>query len=124
MVIVAGKERLTRRGAERRRMELRVTQPFLRERIERGHVDAPAEGARRAEAYIIEQNHDYVGRTFGRPEQLDGRKLRIASVQRNLARIFVLRVWYRQLSTIDLLCGRGNDLRGDPHAQCGSKNQK
>src|SRR5208282_5769597 len=104
-------------------MELRIAQSLLRERIQRRHIDAPAEGARRTEADVIEQDYDNVWSTLGWPEWLDRRELCIARIQRSFAGIHVLRVWYRQLSAIDLLRGRGNHPRGDPQGQCNSKNQ-
>src|SRR5712692_1079540 len=113
MMIVAGEECLARRRAERGCVALGIAQAFLRERIQRLHVNAAAESAGRTETDIIEQNHDDVGRTLGWPEWLDRRKLRIARVQRNLAKIFVLRIWNRQLSAIDLLSVGGKHPRDD-----------
>src|SRR4029077_8446454 len=108
MMVVAGKERLARRRAKGGRVKLRVPEPAFRERIQRGHLDAAAERARRAEADIVEQNYDHVGRTFRRPEWLDRWKLCVARVQWDLSGILVLSIRYRQLSAIDLLRGRRN----------------
>ena len=105
-------------------MKLGVPQPSLRERIKRGHVNAAAEGAGRTEADIIEQDYDYVGCAIGRSEKLERREFRVARVDRNFARIPILRVWYRQLSAIDLLRERGSHRSRDPQAEYGSKSQK
>src|SRR5579863_383965 len=119
-MVAPGEQRLAGRRAKSRGVELCVTQPLLRECVHCRHIYTAAEGARRTETDIIEQNYDYVGRTLGRPEWLDRRELGVARIKRNFAGIFVLRIRNWQLCAIDLLSISGNDPRADHQAQCGS----
>src|SRR4051794_40656924 len=65
-MIAAGEQCRPRWRAYRRRVELVVAKSLVGQRIEGRHVDRTAEGARLAEAHIVEQNDHYIGRTLRR----------------------------------------------------------
>ena len=60
VMVAAGQQRRAGRRAERRGVELVVAQPALRQPLERRHVDRPAEGARLAEAHVVDQHDEHV----------------------------------------------------------------
>ncbi len=61
MVIAPGDQRRARRRAERRGVEVRVTQPGLRDAIHRRGRNDAAEGARRAEPAVVGHDQQHVG---------------------------------------------------------------
>ena len=75
MVIASGEQRLARGRAERGGVEAVEFQAARREPLRRRRVARPPEGARRAEAHVVEQDDEDVRRALRRPQRLDGRKL-------------------------------------------------
>ena len=55
VVVAAAEQRRPRRRADRRRVELVVAQPRLRQAVGGRHVDRPAERARHAEAHVVDR---------------------------------------------------------------------
>ena len=66
VVVAAGDQRGAGRRAERRGVELRVAQARARDPVEVRRRDDAAEGARRAEALVVDQDQEDVGRAFRR----------------------------------------------------------
>ena len=66
VVIATRDQGRARRRAERRGVEIRVTQPVLRDAIQRRGRDDAAERARRAEAAIVGHDEQHVGRALRR----------------------------------------------------------
>jgi hypothetical protein len=65
-VVAAGRQRRTRRRAERRRVELSVGQPVVGQLLHRRGLDRPAERLERAEAGVVPGDGQHVRRTLGR----------------------------------------------------------
>jgi hypothetical protein len=73
-------------------MKIVVDQPVLREALQRRHINHSAEGLGSAEAEVVEQDHDHVGRTL-RHLNLEQRRCRgLANVELRDRRVF----WFRQ----------------------------
>ena len=62
MMVAAGQQRRARRRADRRRMEGVVADALVRDARQRRRVDRPAEGVGQAEAHVVEQDDQDVGR--------------------------------------------------------------
>ena len=76
MVVAPGEQRLARGRTQRRGVESRELQTALGELFEVGRVARSAKGAGRTKADVVEQDHQHVGRTLGRPHLADRRKTR------------------------------------------------
>ncbi len=86
VVVAAALERRARRRGKRRRVEVVVAQPVLREAVERLGLDGPAERTGRAEAQVVDQHDDHVGRAL-RGLDVEGRRhLRLARVNLGIGR--------------------------------------
>ena len=66
MAIAAGEQRHAAGRTQRRNFEIVVAQPGLGQTVQRRHLDRSAEGRCVAEAHVVEQDDDHVGRTFRR----------------------------------------------------------
>ena len=77
VMVAARQQRLTRRRAQRGRVEPGVAQPALGEPLEVRRAGRAAERRRRAEPRIIEQDHQHVRRARRRPQRHDRRKRRV-----------------------------------------------
>ena len=66
VMVAAGDQGRARRRAERRGVEIRVTQPGLRDAIQRRRRDDAAERARRTEAAIVGHDEQHIGRALRR----------------------------------------------------------
>ena len=73
VVVAPGQQRLARRRAQRRGVEAVVAQPGARQALEGRCLARAAEGRRGAEAGVVEQDHEHVGRARRRPQRLDRR---------------------------------------------------
>ena len=102
VMIAPGNERRARRRAERRGMELRVTETGHRDPVQCRRWDNAAEGARRAEADVVSHDEQHVGRTFGRYHARRPPRFRLRGVLLDQAAEF--RVGRRELLSIN---GRG-----------------
>ena len=67
VMVAAGEQRLPRRRAQRGGVEARVLQPARGELLEVGRLARPAEGAGRAEADVVDEDDQHVGRALRRP---------------------------------------------------------
>ena len=76
-MVAPGQQRLARGRAQRRRVEAVVLEPVRREPLRGGRRARPAEGARRAEAHVVEQDHQHVRRALRRAQRLDRRERRV-----------------------------------------------
>ena len=65
VMIAAGEQRDAGRRTERGRVELVVAQAIVGERLDRRHMDRAAEGARLAEAHVVDQHDQDVRRASG-----------------------------------------------------------
>src|SRR5206468_2774218 len=65
VVIAAGQERRARRGAKRRRVEIVETQAAGRQLVQSRHLDRAAEGARLAEADVVQRTTTTFGAAWG-----------------------------------------------------------
>ncbi len=100
VVIAAGLERHARRRAEGRDVEVVVAEPVGGQAVEVGHLDRAAERARLAEAEVVEENHDHVGR-LGRRLHLEARRRGgLAGLERRARRIRGVR--HRQHPAVDV----------------------
>jgi len=61
-------------------MEAVVLEPVVRQPFEVRCLAGAAEGARRAEAGVVDQHDQHVRRPFRRPERLDRRKTRVGAL--------------------------------------------
>ncbi len=77
VVIAPRQERLARRRAQRRRVKAGVAQTPGRELLGIGRGTGAAEGARRAEAAVVDQDHEHVRRGSRRAQRHDRRKDRV-----------------------------------------------
>ena len=77
VVVATGQQRLARRRAERRRVEAVVLQAVRGESLGGRRRARSAEGARGAEAGVVEQDDQHVRRTRRRPQRLDRREGRV-----------------------------------------------
>jgi hypothetical protein len=77
MMIAARQQRLTRRRAQRRRVEPIEPQPLVGEPLERRRVTWSAERARSPEAGIVDHDHEHIGRPRRRSQRLDRGKRRV-----------------------------------------------
>ena len=84
VVVAAGEQRRARGRRDRRGVELRVAQPVLGQLVQRRRVAGPAEGARRAEADVIEEDDDDIGSPLGRLDRLRKIRLRVFHAQPDL----------------------------------------
>ena len=75
VVVAAAEQRRPRRRAQRRRVEARVLEAAVREPLGRRRVARPAERARGAEADVVNQEDEHVGRARRRAQRRDGRIL-------------------------------------------------
>ena len=64
VVIVAGEQRHARRAAQRGGVKAVVLQARVRQLLQRGHLDRPAERAAAAEADVVDQHDDDVRRAL------------------------------------------------------------
>ena len=74
MMIAACKQCLPSGRAERGGVEAIVLEPARGEPLKIGRLTRPSKGAGCAEANIVEKDDEYVRRSFGRTQRLDGRK--------------------------------------------------
>ena len=102
--IAAGQERRARRGAKRRRVEIVETQAAGRQLVQSRHLDRAAEGARLAEADVVQQDYDDVRRALGRLHVETRGRTHIARAQLRDDR--GLRLGDRQDRPVDLLRDR------------------
>ena len=77
VVVAPGQQRLARRRAQRGGVEAVVLQPVRRQPLGGRRVARAAEGGRGAEAHVVDQDDQHVGRALGRAQRLDRRILRI-----------------------------------------------
>ena len=77
VVVAAGEQRLARRRAQRGRVEAVVLQAARRQTFGVRRLAWAAEGARRAEARIVDQDDEDVGRALRRAQLLDRRIFRV-----------------------------------------------
>ena len=91
VVIAAVQQRRARRRADRRVVEGVVAQPLLRQAIGGRHVHRPAESARDAEAHVVDQDEQHVGRALGRLHLEARRRRGVADVELRDRRIARLR---------------------------------
>ena len=101
MMVAAGQQRLPRRRAQRRGVEPGVLQPARGQLLEVGRLARPAEGAAGAEADVVDQDDQHVGRALGRPHIPD----------RRIAGVRILRVIGRQADMRDI--GNRKDSPGN-----------
>ena len=73
MVVAAGQQRLAGRRAQRGGVEAVVLQAVRGEHLEVRRLARTAEGARRAETDVIDQDDKHIGRALGWPQFLDRR---------------------------------------------------
>ena len=73
VVVAPGQQRLARRRAQRRGVEAVVAQPVRGQALEGRRLARAAEGRGGAEARVVEQDHEHVGRAGGRTQRLDRR---------------------------------------------------
>ena len=94
MVIATGEQRLTRRRAQRSRVEPGVLQPSRGEPLRDRSVARPTERARRREADVVEQHDEHVRRARGRTQLLGRREARrrILRVVGDQPRIRLMRI--------------------------------
>ena len=114
VMVAPGEQRLPRRGAERGGVEAGVLQALVRHPLQSGHVDRTAEGARGAEAHVVDQDDDDVGCALGRAQRLGRRRLHILAVQRRGVRL--LYVGDGQDLASARPCGRLPALQADRQA--------
>ncbi len=76
VMVATGEECLARGGAERRGVEAVVLQAVRGEPLGVRRVDRSAEGARGAEAGVVDQDDQHIRCTLGRPQRCDRRELR------------------------------------------------
>ena len=77
VVVAAGQQGSPRGRAERRRVEAVVLQAVPGQPLSRRRRARPAEGARRGEADVVEQDDKHVRRAGRRPQRLDRRERRV-----------------------------------------------
>ena len=77
MVVASGQQRLARRRAQRGGVEAVVLQAARRQLLRVRRLAGAAEGARRAEAGVVDQDDQDVRRALGRAQLLDRRVLRL-----------------------------------------------
>ena len=77
VVVAPGQQRLARRRAERGGMEAGVLQPARCELLRGRRLAGAAEGAGRAEAGVVDEDDQHIGRTLGRAQLLDRRELAV-----------------------------------------------
>ena len=94
VVVAAAQERRPRRRADRRRVELVVAQSARGEPLDGRHVDRPAEPAGHAEAHVVDEHDQHVGRALGRLHLEAGRRRGLPGIELRLAR--VVRLLQRQ----------------------------
>ena len=81
VVVAAGEQRDPRRRAKRGRVELVVAQAVVGERLDRRHVDRPAECARLAEAHVVDEDDQHIRRALRRLNLEARRRLGVARVE-------------------------------------------
>ena len=106
VMVASGDQRRARRRAERRRVEIRVAQPALRDAIQRRRRDDAAERARRAEAGVVRHDEQHVGRALRRHDARRPPRLRLRGLL--LDHPAELRIGRRKLLSAD---GRGGARR-------------
>ncbi len=77
MVVAPGQQRLARRRAQGRGVEAVVLQAARRQLLRVRRLAGAAEGARRAEAGVVDQDDQDVGRALRRAQLLNRRELRV-----------------------------------------------
>ena len=87
VVVAAGEQRGARGRAERGGVELVVAKAVGGEGFGGRHVDGAAEGARHAEAHVVDEDDDDVGRAFGRLDFEARRRRGVAGVEDGAVRI-------------------------------------
>ena len=112
VVVPSGLERVARRRAQRRRVEVVEAQAALREPVHRRRVDRPAERARPAEAHVVDQHDHDIGRAGWCLDLEPRRRLGVPRVELLVGRRF--RFGERQHRAIGFTsrCGRRGGLRG------------
>ena len=105
VVVPAGLERVARRRAQRRGVEVVEAQAALRELVHRRRADGTAERARPAEADVVDQHDHDIGRALGRLDLEPRRRLGVARVELAVGRR--LRLRDRQHRAIGFTRGRG-----------------
>ena len=86
MMVAPGEQRDAGRRAERGGVELVVAQAVVGERLDGRHMDRTAEGARLAEAHVVEEHDEHVRRAFRRLHLEARRRLRVARVEHGAER--------------------------------------
>jgi hypothetical protein len=125
-MIAPRNERRARRRAERRGMELRVTQTGRRDPVQRRRWDNAAEGARGAEANVVGHDEQHVGRAFGRHHARRPPRFRFSGILLDHAAEF--RVGWRELFPAKGRGGAGRtrypgSLLGVDRYRCHEKNK-
>ena len=101
MVVAAGQQRRPGRRAQRRHMEPVVPDTLVSDPGHAGRGDRAAERARLAEARIIDQHQQHVGRPLRRGDVPDKAPVRGRSRQRPVRRALERRIRYRQPGPVD-----------------------
>ena len=103
VVVAAGQQRLARRRAERGGVEAVELQTARRQLLRVRRLAGTAEGAGRAEAGVVDQDDEHVGRTLGRPQLLDRRKLTVRVLRVVGNELGAFRVRHRQMRTVFII---------------------
>ena len=122
VVVAAAQQRRPRRRADRGRVELVVAQPAGGQTLDRRHVDGPAEPAGHAEAHVVDEHDQHVGRARRRLHLETRRRRRLPGIEFGFVRI--VRLLDRQDSTVHR-CGPARGWRngrrlGDEQAAANS----
>ena len=104
VMVPSGLERVAGRRAQRRGVEVVEAQAGLGQLVHRGRADGPAERAGPAEADVVDQHDDDVGRALGRLDLEPRRRLGLARVELGVGRRLGLRD--RQDRAIELVLRR------------------
>ncbi len=103
VVVAAGQQRLPRRRAERRGVEAVELQAARRQLLRGRRLAGAAEGAGGAESRVIDQDNQHIGRTLGRPQLLDGRKLAVRVLRVVGDELGAFGVRHRQMRTVFII---------------------
>ena len=116
VVVAAGEQGRARGRAERGGVELVVAQSLAGEAVGIRHAHRPTEGARHAEAHVVHEDDEHVGRTRGSLDLEARRRLGVAGVEHRAVR--VVRLSNRELRPVEFIVpGLRRNLRGEDRAQ-------
>jgi hypothetical protein len=87
VVVAPGEKGGPRRRAERGSVELVEAQPLAGQAVGVGHPHRPAEGARHAEAHVVHEDDEHVGRARGRLDLEARGRLGVARVEHGAVRV-------------------------------------